>query len=120
MNIGAIECANIVVFSFKIPVSTYTFNNLDYSEYKNKLLNYIYGSKLLTKSSNIVSESYVGEEATISVDYSEYDIESEGVKILSNDSNGIKYTIEDELPEIKTLKLNPKDSDEAKSFVFKS
>lgn len=100
----------------------YTFKGNDYQEYKDEILNIMYPKKLLMKSlsSEELPESYVGEENIIEGDYTEYDTEAKGIDIISNDENGLKYVIEDEEPEIKTINLTPKDSDENHSYVLES
>ena len=100
----------------------YTFNGNDYSEYKQEILDIMNPSMPLLKAMANTNngESYVGEENVIDGDYTEYDIDTQGVNILSNDKNGIKYVIEEELPEIKILNLTPKDTDDNHSYVLQS
>lgn len=98
----------------------YTFDGENYSDYKDKLIEYMNPKSPLLKTINRIPESYLGEEGVIDHDYSDYDIVSEGVDIISNDENGIKYIIDEKEPEIKTLQLTPKENDEDSSYVFES
>lgn len=101
---------------------TYTFNGEDYSEYKNDILNIIYPKKIMLVTSNENNDndetisSYVGEEIKIENDYSEYSIEGEGIKIISNDENGLVCVIDNEEPIIKKLDFTPIINDEDKSY----
>lgn len=100
---------------------SYTFEGNDYIEYKNYLLNIINDQpklKLTTKS--IPFESYVGEEACINNDYTNYYVQGEGIEIIENNTESLKYIIRDEQPLIKTLYFTPIDTDDKHSFIYES
>lgn len=99
----------------------YTFNGLDYGEYKQEIIDAMNPNKPLLKSlNNTIPETYYGEEGLFNGDYSKYEASGEGIEILSNDENGIKYLVDEKEPEIKTINLVPKDSDEKHSYVMES
>lgn len=98
----------------------YTFDGNDYKEYKDAILNYLYPKKLMLKEGNDTYESYIGEEYTIDEDYSEYNVEGDGIEIISNTDSGLTYKIVEELPEVKTLNLEPKNKDEDQAMIYVS
>lgn len=101
----------------------YTFDGNDYSDYKNEIMDIVEPKKPLLKanlSSNNILEAYVGQENLILEDYSEYNVEADGINIISNDKNGLKYIVENEEPLIKTFSFTPKDSDENHEIIFES
>lgn len=100
----------------------YTFGGNDYLKYKSEILNIIDPIKPLLKSSSTQDfiDCYVGEENVINEDFSEFNIETNGIEVISNDENGLKYIVKNNDPEIKTINFIPKDSDENHSYVMKS
>lgn len=100
---------------------SYTFNGNDYLEYKNYLLDIINPKPILKKmNTSIPIESYVGEQICLNEDYTNYNVQADGIDIIENNLDSFKYVISDEEPVIKTINFIPKDNDDNHSFIYES
>lgn len=100
---------------------SYTFDGNDYQKYKQILLDIINPKPLLKSfSPSVPIESYVDEEVTLDEDYSEYNVETEGIEIIENSSEHFTYKISEEEPILKTINFTPIDTDDNHSFVYES
>lgn len=102
---------------------SYTFDNYDYKKEKEIVLNninYEIKPKLLKSNINNSFDVKLNEEFLIEGNYTNYNIETEGIEILNNSENGLLIKVISEEPTTKYIYLNEIEDKKNNSILLKS